>query len=32
MLAGFTNPYILDANQIVATVILVCAFPRRVPA
>lgn len=29
MLSGLTNPYILDTNQIVATVILVCAFPRR---
>jgi hypothetical protein len=29
MLSGLTNPYILDANQIVATVILVCAFPRQ---
>jgi hypothetical protein len=29
MLSGCTNPYILDSNQIVATLILVCAFPRR---
>jgi hypothetical protein len=29
MLSGLTNPYILDTNQIVATLILVCAFPRR---
>jgi hypothetical protein len=29
MLSGCTNPYILDSNQIIATLILVCAFPRR---
>jgi hypothetical protein len=29
MLAGCTNPYILDSNQIIATIILVCAFPRQ---
>jgi hypothetical protein len=28
MLAGCTNPYILDTNQIIATVILVATFPR----
>lgn len=32
MLSGCTNPYILDSNQIVATLILVCAFPRRAPS
>jgi hypothetical protein len=29
LLAGSTNPYILDSNQIVATAVLVCLFPRR---
>ncbi len=29
MLSGCTNPYILDSNQIIATLILICAFPRR---
>ena len=28
VLSGFTNPTILDANQIIATVLLVCLFPR----
>lgn len=31
LLAGSTNPYILDTNQIVATALLVCLFPRRDP-
>jgi hypothetical protein len=29
LLAGSTNPYILDTNQLVATALLVCVFPRR---
>jgi O-antigen ligase len=28
-LSGSSNPTILDANQIIATVLLVCLFPRR---
>lgn len=28
MLSGITNPYILDTNQIIATLLLVCFFPR----
>jgi hypothetical protein len=28
MLCGATNPYILDTNQIIATLLLVCLFPR----
>jgi len=34
MLSGITNPYILDTNQIIAAMLLVCLFPRpaRVPA
>lgn len=33
MLSGITNPYILDTNQIIAAMLLVCLFPRpaRVP-
>jgi hypothetical protein len=31
MLAGCTNPYILDSNQIIATIVLVSAFPRQTP-
>jgi O-antigen ligase len=27
MLSGATNPYILDTNQIIATVLLICLFP-----
>jgi hypothetical protein len=29
MLSGCTNPYILDSNQIIATMVLVSAFPRQ---
>ncbi|NKI95078.1 hypothetical protein FHT26_003018 [Rhizobacter sp. SG703] len=29
MLSGITNPYILDTNQIIAAMLLVCLFPRR---
>ena len=29
MLSGCTNPYIFDSNQIIATIVLVVAFPRR---
>lgn len=28
LLSGATNPYILDTNQIIATILLVCFFPR----
>jgi hypothetical protein len=33
MLSGITNPYILDTNQIIAAMLLVCLFPRptRIP-
>lgn len=29
ILSGLSNPYILDSNQIIATVLLVCLFPKR---
>jgi hypothetical protein len=28
MLSGATNPYILDTNQIIATILLICFYPR----